>query len=492
MLRHHIGNASFKGSLKEYLLIHKYGNAEAGDFRKICEKVSGKDLQQFFDQWLFKKGHPVLEIEYSLSNDNINGKKINIKIKQVQEEDYPFVFSLDMRMVLSGESNHTEPQHYQISAKTFEQKIDIFHGEMIKYISIDPNLTLIKEIKSVKITEERGDFQLKDLLLNQLKNGFTIIERIQAAELLKNCYSEETVDTLKNIIMNGDFYGVLVKVADVLGSFNNAGNFVKTNNAYNALVQCLQFPGLSASQSIRSVIRNIGSFERPDSIPLLLKYLQHENHFIQSDTATAIGKSCKNMPASDKQKTETIVRKLEEIITGPPTFQNIVAQGAINGLREFYKCDDAKIIVDVANFLMEKTSHDNEYFIRVSATAALGKFLKTDDKGNMSNKDKDDNAAAKKMNQKVFDCLVSLLHDERQRVKMNACASLEDKDAKPSKLDSRLMLSVESLVDVAEHDLDGFVRSQCERSANVIREWIKELASNPPKIDVKLREKREP
>lgn len=493
MLRHHIGNASFKGSLKEYLLSHKHGIAEADDFRKICEKVSGKDLQQFFDQWLFKKGHPVLEIEYSLSNDITNGKKINIKIKQVQEEDYPFVFSLDMRIVLSGESNHREPQHYQISAKTFEQKIPIFPGETIKYISIDPDLTLIKEIKSVKITEERGDFQLKDLLLNQLKNGFTIIERIQAAELLKNCYSEETVDTLKNIIAKGDFYGVLVKVADVLGSFNDANNFVKTNNAYNALVQCLQYPGLSASsQSIRSIIRNIGSFERPDSIPLLLKYLQDENHFIQSDTATAIGKSCKNMSVSDKQKTETIVRTLEEIITGPPTFQNIVAQGAINGLREFYKCDDAKIMVDVANFLMEKTSYDNEYFIRVAATAVLGKFLKTNDKGNMSNKDKDDNVSAKKMNQKVFDCLVSLLHDERQRVKMNACASLEDTDAKPSKLDLRLMLSIESLVDVAEHDLDGFVRSQSERSANVIREWIKELASNPPKIDVKLREKREP
>jgi aminopeptidase N len=165
----------------------------------------------------------------------------------VQEEDYSFVFSLDMRIVLSGENNHREPQHYQISAKTFEHKIHIFPGETIKYISIDPNLTLIKEIKSVKITEERGDFQLKDLLLNQLKNGFTIIERIQAAELLKNCYSEETVDTLKNIITKGDFYGVLVKVAYVLGSFNDANNFVKTNNAYNALVQCLQYPGLSAS-----------------------------------------------------------------------------------------------------------------------------------------------------------------------------------------------------------------------------------------------------
>ena len=79
MLRYHIGNTCFKNSLKEYLSTYKYNNAETDDFRRICEKVSGKDLQQFFNQWLFTKGHPLLEIEYSLNEDK-NGKKIKIKI----------------------------------------------------------------------------------------------------------------------------------------------------------------------------------------------------------------------------------------------------------------------------------------------------------------------------------------------------------------------------------------------------------------------------
>ena len=46
-------------------------------------------------------------------------------------------------------------------------------------------------------------------------------------------------------------------------------------------------------------------------------------------------------------------------------------------------------------------------------------------------------------------------------------------------------------MDVAEHDLDGFMRSHTKRSLNVVREWIKELVSNPTKMDIKLREKRE-
>ena len=35
-------------------------------FAKSLEEVSGESLQQFFNQWLYRAGHPELEIEYSL------------------------------------------------------------------------------------------------------------------------------------------------------------------------------------------------------------------------------------------------------------------------------------------------------------------------------------------------------------------------------------------------------------------------------------------
>ncbi|MDQ6723885.1 MAG: hypothetical protein M3Z01_06435 [Thermoproteota archaeon] len=67
----------------ENICVYKYYNVETDDIIKICEKVSGNDLQLFFNQWLFTKGHPLLELEHSLNEDK-NGKKI--KILQVQEE----------------------------------------------------------------------------------------------------------------------------------------------------------------------------------------------------------------------------------------------------------------------------------------------------------------------------------------------------------------------------------------------------------------------
>ncbi len=47
-------------------------------------------------------------------------------------------------------------------------------------------------------------------------------------------------------------------------------------------------------------------------------------------------------------------------------------------------------------------------------------------------------------------------------------------NAKKSTLESRLIQSIKLLVDVAEYDIDGFVRSNAERSANSIREWVKD------------------
>jgi aminopeptidase N len=44
------------------------------------------------------------------------------------------------------------------------------------------------------------------------------------------------------------------------------------------------------------------------------------------------------------------------------------------------------------------------------------------------------------------------------------------------------------LVYVAEHDLDGFIRREAERSANIIREWINEWSAKPPTLLIKLRE----
>ena len=56
MLRHYIGEENFKRALKLYLERYSYKAVETDDLRKVVEEVSGKSLQQFFDQWFYRAG----------------------------------------------------------------------------------------------------------------------------------------------------------------------------------------------------------------------------------------------------------------------------------------------------------------------------------------------------------------------------------------------------------------------------------------------------
>ncbi len=68
-----------------------------------------------------------------------------------------------------------------ISKRITEHSIEIPKDARVEWISIDPQFKILKEIKSIKIRNETNEFQLKDMLKNQLRKGKTIIERIEAA-----------------------------------------------------------------------------------------------------------------------------------------------------------------------------------------------------------------------------------------------------------------------------------------------------------------------
>lgn len=57
-LRLEIGDQAFFETLKTYFALYKNGNASTRDFIDVAEKVSGKDLGDFFDAWLEQPALP--------------------------------------------------------------------------------------------------------------------------------------------------------------------------------------------------------------------------------------------------------------------------------------------------------------------------------------------------------------------------------------------------------------------------------------------------
>lgn len=94
MLRDLVGDEAFFASLRLYLQRHAYSSVEADDLRQAFEEITGKDLNWFFDQWFFGKGHPVLEIKH---NYDASRQQLDVMVLQHQaEQGYYAPFKLPL------------------------------------------------------------------------------------------------------------------------------------------------------------------------------------------------------------------------------------------------------------------------------------------------------------------------------------------------------------------------------------------------------------
>lgn len=92
MLRHEVGDKAFFAGLKHYLKTNAYSSVEVHDLRLAMEKVTGRDLNWFFNQWFFSAGHPELDIEYHYDADD---QALRISVEQTQDPEIsPPIFQL--------------------------------------------------------------------------------------------------------------------------------------------------------------------------------------------------------------------------------------------------------------------------------------------------------------------------------------------------------------------------------------------------------------
>jgi aminopeptidase N len=99
MLRTYVGDEAFFSALKLYLNENQFQPAEMHNLRLAFEKVTGEDLNWFFNQWFFDKGHPDLEITYQFDK----GRQAVI-IRQKQNFDIVPLYKLPIDIDLYSEN----------------------------------------------------------------------------------------------------------------------------------------------------------------------------------------------------------------------------------------------------------------------------------------------------------------------------------------------------------------------------------------------------
>ncbi|MBS3946031.1 MAG: T9SS type A sorting domain-containing protein [Melioribacter sp.] len=102
MLRGIIGDDNFFRTLKEYLAEPglSYNVAVTQDFQRIAERVSGQNLNYFFQQWIYGAGYPKYTFGWRAEQVTGNSYNLIVRVKQ-QSNSNPLFFTMPLQIYYS-------------------------------------------------------------------------------------------------------------------------------------------------------------------------------------------------------------------------------------------------------------------------------------------------------------------------------------------------------------------------------------------------------
>jgi aminopeptidase N len=96
MLRGILGDSVFFDGIRRYYRAHEHGTALTEDLVRAMESASGRELDWFFEQWVFRPGHPQLRVEWTWDRGT---REVALVIEQAQPAAWP-TFRLPMEVEL--------------------------------------------------------------------------------------------------------------------------------------------------------------------------------------------------------------------------------------------------------------------------------------------------------------------------------------------------------------------------------------------------------
>ena len=132
MLRWELGDEAFFRSLRNYYEKYKYTNASTDDFKEVCEVTAGRNLDQFFRQWIFE-GDNVPRVDYSWEQKEASDNKYEITLKLKQAEKGYSDYDLPVEFLFKSESAESKTEKIRLneSIKEFHFKLDFEPIEVI-------------------------------------------------------------------------------------------------------------------------------------------------------------------------------------------------------------------------------------------------------------------------------------------------------------------------------------------------------------------------
>lgn len=217
MLRRNLGEENWWRAINYYLRKYAHQPVQTEQFRIAIEESTGQSMDGFFDEWLYRMGHPIFKVS---QNYDATAKTLKLIVEQRQQVDtdwlFPQVTFFQTPVEIEiGNTSETRIEKVLIEPRK-EQTFTFKSDSKPLLVNFDYGGTLIKELEFTKTNEE---------LVYQLSRDQDVLGRIWAlGQLNTRMRSESVPQTEKDqlsteiakALTNDAFWGMRVEAAGAL------------------------------------------------------------------------------------------------------------------------------------------------------------------------------------------------------------------------------------------------------------------------------------
>ena len=306
-LRMELQDTLFWNGVKVYLTRHARGLVETRDLLRAFEEVSGRSLGRFFEQSLYRPGHPEWEVTLGWEKGLLT---VAVKQQQATTDGVPGVFELPLSVeIVSAGSVQAagagkESRRERLLVTQRQERFAVPCPLRPAFVVVDPDMQLV------------GDITVKapaDMLRAQLASGRDARARWLAAQALAQVDDPVTVEALSGRLNDElEFWGVRAEAAEALGRLRGKESFAALEQALRAAHPKVR----------RAVVDALGRFKTAAAAELLKPIaLEDPSYVVEGEAARALGKT------RQASGFDTLLDLLER-----PSWADVIRVGAIDGL----------------------------------------------------------------------------------------------------------------------------------------------------------------
>ncbi|HYL27301.1 MAG TPA: M1 family aminopeptidase, partial [Candidatus Nitrosotalea sp.] len=410
MLRGELGESRFWRSIARYVKENAQRSVETIDLIRAIETETGRNLRGFFDQWVFREGHPKLEVSVAWDAER-KVATVTIDQRQTIDAEHP-AYEFDVEIGLAPEADAANERRVRAHVERAHETIAVPLDFEPRLVRFDPAASLLADV----------EYSLGPALAaTALRAEPNLVARVRAARELAKDGGRVAREAIVTAFERERFWGVLVETAHALGE-------TRAPWARQILIGALSH---THPKVVRAAAEALGSFRDADAAAALISTARdHESYLVRGAALTALGKT------RDVRAFDVLTTALKE-----RTWNSVVESGAVLGLAELAEARATASILEAC-----APEHDDP--LRRAAVTALARI------GSLVESERD----------LVVDAIERHLDDETFSVVLAAIAGAQALG------DARLLQALDR---VAQQGFDGRVRRHATEAATSIRRGAK-------------------